>query len=340
MSSFINNKTKLTACLAAILICQVLSCKKLLDLDPPASAPSAVFEDAWKKLDRDYALFTVKGINWDSIYNLYKPKFSGSLTNTELFNRLSEMLDLLKDGHVSLINEGRSYSYTGFFKPFPANFNFPNIEKNYLNNQYSRQGPVLYKVADSVGYLYYSSFAADISFADLEIIFSALSKTKGLIVDIRNNTGGKLANAEKLFSLFIKDKTLVKYEMQKSGPGHNDFKEKEAWYIAPFTSCYNKPVAVLTNRSCFSACNDFALYMSNLPGVTLIGDQTGGGGSIPANYILPNGWKLQYASTVTLTPDSTPAEFGIRPDIAIDITPGQELNGLDPILERAYLLLK
>lgn len=71
-----------------------------------------------------------------------------------------------------------------------------------------------------------------------------------------------------------------------------------------------------------------------------MGDQTGGGGSIPYNYILANGWKVQYSATITLSSLKEPIENGIIPDISIGINPFEESSGKDPILEKAYSLLR
>jgi C-terminal processing protease CtpA/Prc len=76
--------------------------------------------------------------------------------------------------------------------------------------------------------------------------------------------------------------------------------------------------------------------MSGLANVRLMGDQTGGGGGIPRDYLLSNGWQLQYTSTVTLSPFQETVENGIQPDVNITITPDDELNGKDPILEAAF----
>jgi C-terminal processing protease CtpA/Prc len=124
--------------------------------------------------------------------------------------------------------------------------------------------------------------------------------------------------------------------MDKKGPGHEDFTDPQPYYLSPAGQHYNGPVVILTNRSCFSSCNDFILYMSILPNVKLMGDQTGGGGGLPRDYILSNGWKLQYTSTVTLSPAKEIVENGIQPDVNITITPIDETNGKDPILENAF----
>jgi C-terminal processing protease CtpA/Prc len=128
--------------------------------------------------------------------------------------------------------------------------------------------------------------------------------------------------------------------MNKKGPGHDDYMDPVPYYLSPAGTHYGNPVALLTNRSCFSACNDFVLYMSGLSNVKQIGDQTGGGGGIPRDYVLANGWKLQYTSTVTLSPAKASVENGIVPAISITITPTDETNGKDPILEKAFQSLQ
>ena len=132
----------------------------------------------------------------------------------------------------------------------------------------------------------------------------------------------------------------VKLEVFKSGPGPNDFFGPLPFSISPAGITYNKKVILLTNRACFSACNDFALYMSLLPNVTLVGDQTGGGAGNPNNYILANGWKLQYSATYSLSPYKTHIENGISPDTPVEILPQDESEGRDSIILKAIKLLQ
>jgi hypothetical protein len=332
-------KITLIAVIVAIAL-NTSSCEKVLEIKEPEINAAAVYDDMWNTMDKNYALFSIKGINWDSVYNKNRPLATADLSNANLFKLLTKSLEVLKDGHLTLISPESVFTYEGFYKSFPANFNFTNIEKNYLKNQYSKIGPVIYKVVDSVAYLYYASFRNNISDEELDKLFGAFNATKGLIIDVRSNTGGTLSNAEKIFSRLINAEKLVKYEKVKNGPGHNDFYDKQPYYIKPAVNYYNKPVVLLTNRACFSASNDFALYMSYLPNVRIVGDQTGGGGAIPANYILLNGWKLQYAASITLSPDNLPVENGVQPDFVVNITPIQETNGVDPVVEKAYQLLK
>ena len=314
-------------------------CEKVLDKDP-ASNPVAVFDDLWTVMDQRYALFSIKGVDWQKTYTEYRSKVNDSMTEKELFNVLVNMLETLKDGHITLMSNTDTATYENFFRAYPVNFNNNNIIDYYLNNDYKVNGPVIYKIVNNIGYLYYNSFFNDISETQMDMIMNEMSAVKGIIIDIRSNTGGRSSNADKLFRRFISEKKLVKYELKKSGPGHDDFLEPEPFYLEPAGKAFTKPIVVLTNRSCFSTCNDFVSYMSELPNVKLVGDQTGGGGSIPYNYILANGWKIQYSATVTLSVSKASIENGIQPDYYIEITPIDEMNGKDPILEKAYQSLQ
>jgi len=315
-------------------------CEKALNLKDPATNATAVFDELWTVMDKHYSLFPYKGVNWDSSYDQFRTKVHDGMSQTELFNVLSEMLSTLKDGHVTLSSPIDTFTYLGFYKPYPYNFNYDNIVHTYLGNEYSSSGPIIYKIASGVGYLYYKSFANDITDQQIDKVLTDMAQTKGLIVDVRNNTGGGTENADRVFRRLITARTLVKLEMNKKGPGHGDYTDPQPYYLSPAGTHYGNPIVVLTNRSCFSACNDFVLYLSGLSNVQQIGDQTGGGGGIPRDYILSNGWKLQYTATVTLTPGKVPVENGIDPDIDITITPTDETNGKDPILEKAFQSLQ
>jgi hypothetical protein len=316
------------------------SCEKVLNLKNKEVKPVNIFNDVWELIDKRYALFEVKQLNWDSTYALYRRRINDDMNEKELFAATVDMLETLKDGHVRLLAPFDSGSYQGYFKLYPRNFNFPLLKQRYLRNDYFSFGPLLFKVVDSVGYVYYGSFNEDISDNALDSIFKVISKTKGLILDVRNNAGGNSKNSEKLFRQFIAKRQLIKYEKGKKGSGRQDYLDPEPFYLDPGYQYYNKKICVLTNRTCFSATNDFVLYMSGLSNVTLIGDQTGGGGGIPYDVQLSNGWKLRYTATITLSPQKQPIETGIRPNIPLQITSMDEASGRDPIIEKAFEILK
>jgi hypothetical protein len=317
-----------------------LSCEKILGISPSENGAVAVFDEMWQEMDRRYSLFGIKKVDWDAEYVKYRDRINEGMPDKELFKVMAEMQETLKDGHVALISGIDTSGYDSFYSLYPVNFNYNNIQANYLGTDYKTTGPFVYKIVDNIGYIYYSSFNSSFTDIELEKLIQDMSVTKGFILDIRSNTGGSSTNVDRLAQCFLSDRKLVKYEKRKSGPGHMDFSDPVPYYLQPGKVIYNKPVIVLTNRTCFSACNDFALYLSELPNVQLYGDQTGGGGAIPNNYILANGWKIQYSSTITLSPGKESIENGIQPDVRITISGLEESRGIDPIIDRSFLALK
>jgi C-terminal processing protease CtpA/Prc len=103
----------------------------------------------------------------------------------------------------------------------------------------------------------------------------------------------------------------------------------------------NKPVMILTNRQSFSATEWFVLLMDLAPKVQIVGDTTGGGGSVPITRELPNGWTLRISNTQTRLPSGRMFQgTGIYPDVPVWISKEDESNSIDTILEKAMELLR
>jgi hypothetical protein len=324
--------------IAAICVFAFLSCSKVVESGPKDNLSS--FNDLWSILDKNYGLFSVKNVDWDSVYLNYRSRISPQMTEEQFFKVCSDMLDQLRDGHLLINGESRTYNYTNFYTLYPRNFNWNNVLQNYLFNDLDSIGPFHFKVDQGLSYIRYPSFLEGFSNSDLDSVMKTFAPTRGIIIDVRGNLGGSVRNATLFASRFFRERMLVKYERFRNGTARNAFSDPVPYYVSPALPGYYGKVVVLTNRSCFSACNDFVLFMSRLPNVTVIGDQTGGGGSIPVNYVMINGWKLQYSSSLTLSSANVPVEDGIKPSISETISSIDEVNGRDPILERAILLLK
>ena len=314
------------------------------------------FEMLWKICDENYCFFEYKNIDWDSIYTVYEPRVYNGMSSNELFNVCAEMLTELKDGHVNLY-----YSYdTGrcwaFFEDYPANYCERIVVENYLHFDYYRKDGFMYQVLpENIGYMHYSSFAQEFSEGLLDHILTMFKDCKGVIIDIRDNGGGNVANVNKLACRFTKEKKILKgYKLHKTGKGHNDFGDTITQYLTPpsnFMSLtsysgdsisidnqrvrFVKPVVVLTNRSVYSAANDFVRTMKVLDNATIIGDRSGGGGGIPISFDLPNGWAVRLSATAMLDINFEHTEMGIEPDIKTDMAPDAEITGRDAILDKA-----
>lgn len=299
------------------------------------------FEALWKIMDEHYCFFEYKDVDWDDVYARYSVRISDNMDNDALFNVLGEMLAELKDGHVNMTANHNVARYWKWFEDYPDNFD-SKIQKNYIGTDYGIAGGLRYKILeDNIGYIYYGSFSSGIGEANINQVLDRMAICDGIILDIRDNGGGLLTNSDKLASHFFNEKTLVGYMMHKTGKGHSDFSKPYEIYVEPSNGVkYQKPVMILTNRSCYSAANDFVNAMTYAPKATIIGDKTGGGAGMPFSSELPNGWSVRFSASPTLNAKKEHIEFGIDPHIKVDMTDEDILKGIDTIIEKARKEIK
>ena len=294
------------------------------------------FELLWKTLDQKYCFFEYKNIDWQEVYIRYSDRISESMSNEAFFDVMGEMLAELQDGHVNLIATHNVARYWKWFEDYPDNFD-EKIQKNYLGTDYLIASGMKYKILDdNIGYIYYSSFSSGIGDGNLDQIINRMAICNGIIIDIRDNGGGLLSNADKIAARFFNDKTLVGYIMHKTGTGHNDFSKPYPRYIEPSNRLrYQKKVVVLTNRRCYSSANDFVNAMTYAPNVTIMGDKTGGGSGLPFSSELPNGWSVRFSSSPMVNASKEHIEFGIEPDVQVGMSKSDMARGVDTMIETA-----
>jgi hypothetical protein len=323
-----------------------LSCEEAFIREEYQDNAVDVFNSLWTEVDENYASFDIRGIDWDAVYAQNRPRVENGMRNDSLFNVLADMLFVLQDGHVNLqagFDLSRNWEW---YLDFPQNFDYRLVERNYLEEDHQISGPFRHQMIDSIGYVYYRSFENRVSESVFDYVLRRYSSrvengdttiVKGLIIDVRDNGGGSLSNVEEMVSRFTDEKKLVHYWQYKDGPGHNEFTERIPKYVAPKGDFqYQAPVIVLANRSCYSATNFFVQMMKSLGGnIIVMGDRTGGGGGLPINRELPNGWTYRFSSTVTTTLAGENIELGVAPDVRVDMTEEDQQDGRDTIIEAA-----
>ncbi len=314
------------------------------------NTPMGNFEYLWKTMDERYCFFEYKDsiVDWDEVYYTYRDSVTDDMTQIELFNLLGDMLAELQDGHVNLASSFNTSRYWKWFEDYPQNFDSRLVDEYYLNFQYYTAGGIKYIVfalsdGTYVGYMYYESFSTTMSETNLDYILYFMSNCDALIIDVRDNGGGSLSNVERIAGRFVDEEILSGYIQHKTGTGHNDFSELYPTYLSPSSSVIkflDKPVLLLTNRSCYSATNNFVSVMRSLPNVRQVGDQTGGGSGLPFSGEIPNGWSIRFSASPIYDSNKQHTEFGIAPNYKIDSKASDYYPNLldteDGIIERAF----
>lgn len=328
---------------ALVLLALLSSCSTR---DEFSSSPMENYDALWRTLDERYAYFDLKlpeGTTWADLYAKHRSKIGPKIDNDSLFKVMTALMSELKDGHLNLITSFDYGRYWAWQEDYPRNYSEELLER-YLGTDYRIAGGLKYRMLthndhtkDSVGYIRYDSFMSGITSSNIDAALSRLRDCRALIVDIRHNGGGSLAHSDLLVKHFLKTPLVVGHTRYKTGRGHSDFSPLKEIRIDTLAVGVRwlRPVVLLTNRSVYSAANDFTLRMKHLPYVTVMGDKTGGGAGLPLSSELPNGWGVRYSSTQTLDAEGKHIEFGIEPHYYVSLTDEDRAGGRDTMIEAA-----
>ncbi|HCX20830.1 MAG: peptidase S41 [Flammeovirgaceae bacterium] len=328
-----------------LLLSALWSCDDILLGEESANTPLANFESVWNEFDAKYGLFESKGIDWDSVYTVYRPQAERLSSDAELYSLLTEMLVGLNDSHVALLpteESGFEFFQSGALGKLDSmtDFSLEIIKENYLTNHEFADPFFTYGILESnIGYIHIEGFSDLPKFLDepMSDVLNALEGTDGIIVDVRGGYGGEDLAGQFLGGRFASSSQPYMKSRVRNGPNPNDFTSFETWNLIPTGDFqYTKPIVVLTHRFTISARETFCLAMKVLPQVTFIGDTTAGAFSNQINREMPNGWG--YSLSIGQWVDANNQSYegvGLVPDILIENEKEDLLNGVDEALERA-----
>ena len=264
------------------------------------------------------------------------------MSNDSLFRVCAAMLNTLQDGHTNLISGfDVSRNDSVYYRMIVhKNINEQVLILNYLTLNYHSTGAFAHNAIrdGKVAYVRYSSFENAISEDVLKYIVNCYKDCQGMILDLRQNSGGSIDNIRQLLSIFDNHKQPLYHTQIKSGPKHNDFTELETVYATDtciLETPYTKPVAVLIDRGSYSATSFFALCTMGYNNIRLFGDYSGGGLGLPNGGILPNGWTYRFSITRTIALNGCNYENGVPPQERVILDPACTAQGIDNVIEAA-----
>ncbi|MBI2263351.1 S41 family peptidase [Candidatus Berkelbacteria bacterium] len=152
-------------------------------------------------------------------------------------------------------------------------------------------------------------------------------KSKGLVLDLRNNPGGYLDGAVDLASLFLEDKVVVKEE----GRSNQDIKEEIKTTSRPRLK--DIKLVVLVNKGSASASEIVAGALQDYSRAKLLGETTFGKGTVQDLEELEGGASLRLTVAKWLTPNGKSInKEGIKPDIFVE----EKEETKDLVLDKAW----
>jgi len=329
-----------------LIVYTIPGCTELI-VNPAASNKNMEdFEAAWKRINDVYPFLEFKNINWDSVYTVYYTKVEEA-KGDEFYFVLHDLLAELKDGHVYYHTNGgaevypfypaRHYKDRHAYSPFVVRTYFDKELK--VTGSRSAEYEIL---PENIGYIFLSNFGDDYLFNEFPPIMLFMLNTKGLIIDIRQKRGGNTLNVWAVLKCFVTD-SLPFPEIGFLG----EIVDPDIIVPDEIIS-YTKPVVVLVNGSTYSAGELTTEMLKQLSNVTAIGDTTGGGGGAgnsqgptKSAFTLPSGKLISTPTGYIKRYDGQYYEWnGVPPDIYVEQTEADILNGRDRILECAINMLK
>lgn len=191
-----------------------------------------------------------------------------------------------------------------------------------------------------LGYIQIESFNGREEIADeFDRALEALRDAPGLILDIRDNTGG--FGQPRIVGRLLKKRTLASVSYIKNGPGHSDLDRRKGYLDPTGGWQYTRPVALLVNDVTGSASDLFACELRSARRVIAVGTTTHGNLSGVGTFaVLPCGLVVRISNGYISDARDRPIEGnGNIPDVTVAPTIQDFLNGRDPVLERAVGIL-
>ena len=187
-------------------------------------------------------------------------------------------------------------------------------------------------VDKNLGYIQITSFIGATTPNEFLEALENTNNTKGLIIDLRGNTGGLLPNAVFIANLFIPEGNLV------SIVGRNGFRHNIQAHNADFI--IDKPLVVLVDGASASASEILSGALKDYKRATLLGTQTFGKGMVQKIIPLPNETGLNLTVAKYLTPHGHDInKKGIAPDVHVEFSLNDVKTGTDAQLNHAKTLL-
>src|SRR5262245_6346523 len=222
--------------------------------EPPASLIGR-FDLFWETFDREYSYFAYKGINWDSLRTVYRPRAEAATTQRELVAVLKEMVAPLRDVHVKFTTPANATEPT--FEPTAiVNWNRDVWLNTIRSCSFSQPRQNLGSCTmNGFAYVVVGGWnSSQFAVSDLDALIDQFRGARGMVIDVRPNGGGNDGLALALAGRFATRRTTTGYARFRDGPRLDDFGDEIERRVDPRGSFqFTDPVVVLSGRGIYSS---------------------------------------------------------------------------------------
>lgn len=188
------------------------------------------------------------------------------------------------------------------------------------------------KLDKNTGYIHILSFIGNDTPTEFINALDKVRDTKGLILDLRGNTGGLFQNAIFVSNLFLKRGDIVSV-IGRDGSS-SSYRVQKGEFV------YEKPVVLLVDGDSASASEIVSGALKDNNRAKIVGTKTFGKGVVQKIYALPNQMGMNLTIARYLTPNGSDInKKGITPDFEVTFTKDDVAKSFDRQLEFAKNLL-
>jgi carboxyl-terminal processing protease len=183
-------------------------------------------------------------------------------------------------------------------------------------------------ITDNIAHITISSFLSQDTPEELQQALDKSQKTKGIILDLRGNTGGLLPNAVIIANMFLPDGNIVSI-VDRNG-------KSTKIEAIPNYDYIKKPLVVLINEGSASASEILSGALKDYNRAILVGKKSFGKGLVQKIETVQHNTGLNITIAKYLTPAGTDInKKGIEPDFKVDYTQNDFMHHKDPQLDKA-----
>ena len=333
-------------------------------LPPAENTPQSNYAIFWQTFAENYAFFDLRHTDWRAVDAKFRPQVSSTTKPAELFAIFRQMVEPLHDAHIGIVAHDIKQNFFGR-RPDPNHLETADwsqaakiIESKYVRGglrTFCRGRVQFGMLANSIGYLRVTGFAGYVNsreFADalralqlaLDSIFGDAAQLRGLVIDVRLNTGGADPLGFEIASRLANERYLAYSKITRENlDGPLRFTAPQESWIDPSTRPgFRGNVVLLTGPDTVSAGETFTMALfGRSPHVTRVGANTQGVFSDVLERRLPNGWAFWLPNEVYLTKDGKSFDgAGVPPETPLSFFSRDDLlANRDAALDKALEIL-
>lgn len=349
-----------------------------------------VFESYWQNMNSHYSYWDTDTVNWDNIYKKYAPVFdkldiNNYDDNIKAAACFKQITANLIDCHYTITFQNNALQNTvinpamdrkmksaGFHYPY----SFLKVDTGYLDKGYQVgyykdpnspnddfyiawgfiKKDILYFNCDKFHLLKCNNATGDKGSAPavlksfLSVLNNMQANIKGVIIDIRENGGGDIADLNFLAGRLTDQPVVFGKTRYKNGIGRLDYTPWANAVISPqpVNNFKQRRVIVLADNFSASLSEAFAMAVHNMPGGLVIGETTFGATGPVSDETGFNGGPFTVDSFLSVTEASARFLYtdgksyentGFPPDIEMAFDAARLNTNVDKQLEKAIEVL-